>query len=226
MTSLLRQSTIISLAGTTLLLAVLIYFHVELGKEYLREHLDSHNKNLAVVLRNSLLAGGLEDELLAGGRSLSAEALELIEQTLERELQWVPVVKVKVYGPDSSVLYSTKIEEIGGSAAENDAVRRALAGESVSGQVHSNHLNEFDNVIEIEHLHQQYIPIIPRTGGEVLGVFETYLNVYEVAKNVEARQRTMFGWIALLLTLFYVGLAVTFLRTHRRLRAESGQRQQ
>ena len=226
MTSLLRQYMVISLVGITLLLAALIYFHVELGDEYLRRHLDSHNKNLAVVLRNSLLASGLEDELVAGASPLSAEAIRLIDTTLEQELKWVPVVKVKVYGRDLSVLYSTKKEEIGESAAHNEGVQQALAGMPVSGQVHPNHLNEFDNIIEIESVHQQYVPIEARATGEVIGVFETYLNVYEVTRSVEARQRVMFWWIAAILALFYLGLAITFLRTHRLLLTESRQRQE
>ena len=58
MTSLLRQFMIISIVGMTLTLLTLIYFHVELSKESLRENIASHNKNLSVILRNSLLADG------------------------------------------------------------------------------------------------------------------------------------------------------------------------
>jgi PAS domain S-box-containing protein len=225
MTSLLRQFMIISIVGMTLTLLTLIYFHIELGEEYLREHLDSHNKNLSVVLRNSLLASGLEDALIDGGSALSPSMIAMIDSNLEQELRWVPVVKVKIYGRDSTVLFSTRTEEIGASAAGNQGVQEALAGKAASGQVHPNHLNEFDNIIEIEDLHQQYIPIKARQSGEVIGVFETYLNVYEVVKEVEARQRVMFWLIAGIIGLFYVALAITFLRTHRLLQSESRQRQ-
>ena len=217
---------VISFAGITLLLTALIYFHIELSKQYLNEHLDSHNKNLALVLRNSLLSGALEEGKISRGEALSTEALEWIASTLEQELKWVPVVKVKVYGSDSTVLYSTKADEIGQSAASNAAVQQALAGTAVSGQVHPHHRNEFDDVIEIENLHQQYIPILASGGTEVIGVFETYLNVYEVVKDVNKRQRAMLGWIVGILALFYVGLAITFFRAHTRLRSESRQRQE
>lgn len=225
MTSLLRQYMIISIVGMTLTLLTLIYFHVELSSEYLREHLDSHNKNLSVVLRNSLLASGLEEALLKDEASLSTEMLAHITSTLDQELRWVPIVKVKIYGPDLSVLFSTRTEEIGASAAHNEGVQQALGGVPVSGQVHPNHLNEFDNIIEIEDLHQQYIPIKARQTGEVIGVFETYLNVYEVVRNVEARQGVMFWLIAGILTVFYLGLAIVFYRTHRLLKAETRQRE-
>ena len=57
-----RQFVIISVIGMTLMLVLLVYTHLELSREYLREHLDSHNKNLSIVLRNSLLADGVEQE--------------------------------------------------------------------------------------------------------------------------------------------------------------------
>ncbi len=154
-----RQFTIISLIGMTLVLLSLVYAHLELSREYLREHLDSHNRNLAVVLRNSLLARGLESELAAGGRGLSPEMIEIIQSILQRELQWVPVIKVKVYGRDYTVLFSTRLEEIGNSAVHNKGVRSALAGEPISGRVPPDHFNEFDHIIEAEDIHQQYVPI-------------------------------------------------------------------
>ena len=119
MTSLLRQFMIISIVSMTLTLLTLIYFHIELGEEYLREHLDSHNKNLSVVLRNSLLASGLEEALVDDDSALSPSMVAMIKSNLEQELRWVPVVKVKIYGRDSTVLFSTRIEEIGASAAGN-----------------------------------------------------------------------------------------------------------
>ncbi len=172
MTSLLRQFMIISIVGMTLTLLTLIYFHIELSEEYLREHLDSHNKNLSVVLRNSLLAEGLEDALVDNGSTLSPAMIAMIISNLEQELRWVPVVKVKIYGRDSTVLFSTRTDEIGASATGNKGVQQALAGVPVSGRVHPNDLNEFDNIIEISDLHQQYIPIKARQSGEVIGVFE------------------------------------------------------
>ncbi|MGB5326741.1 MAG: PAS domain-containing protein [Gammaproteobacteria bacterium] len=225
MTSLLRQFMIISIVGMTLTLLTLIYFHIELSEEYLRQHLDSHNKNLSVVLRNSLLVEGLEEALVDNESVLSPAMTATINSNLEQELRWVPVVKVKIYGRDSTVLYSTRIEEIGASASGNEGVQQALAGAPVSGHVHPNHLNEFDNIIEVSDLHQQYIPIKSRQSGEVIGVFETYLNVYEVVKDVKASQRIMFWLIAGILALFYLALAFTFLRTHRLLQSESRQRQ-
>jgi PAS domain S-box-containing protein len=225
MSSPLRQFMIVSIVGMTITLLALLYFHNELSQEYLREYLDSHNKNLSIVLRNSLLAEGLDTELIESRSALSDSMLARIDLNLEQELRWVPVVKVKIYSRDSIVLYSTNIQEIGADAKHNKGVQSALAGTPISGQVHPNHLNEFDNIFEAGVLHQQYIPIKSRETGDVIGVFETYLNIYEVVRKVEVSQRAVFWLIGGILAIFYLALATTFLTTHRLLHRETQQRE-
>lgn len=216
---------IVSIIGMTIALMALLYFHNHLSQGYLRAHLDSHNKNLAVVLRNSLLAEGLEEALMDSGSELSDSVRVKIDSILEQELRWVPIVKVKIYSRNATVFYSSNSHEIGNDAGENSGVQMALTGSPVSGQVHPNHLNEFDNVVEVRDLHQQYIPIKSRKTGEIIGVFETYLNIYEVVRDVEEQQRVVFWLLAGILALFYLALAVTFMATHRLLRSESRQRE-
>jgi PAS domain S-box-containing protein len=225
MSSPLRQFMIVSIIGMTVTLLALLYFHNELSQQYLREHLDSHNKNLSIVLRNSLLAEGLEKELVESRGALSDSMLAKIDLVLEQELRWVPVVKVKIYSRDFIVLYSTNIQEIGADAKQNKGVQTALAGTPLSGRVHPNHLNEFDNIFEVEDLHQQYVPIKSPKTGDVIGVFETYLNIYEVVREVEVRQRVVFWIIGGILGAFYLALTITFLATHRLLRHETLQRE-
>ncbi len=224
MTSTLRQFMIISIVGMTLALLALVYFHLDLSKVYLREHLDSHNRNLSIVLRNSLLATGLEKALVDGGPLLPDDAIAMIEATLEQELRWVPIVKVKIYSRDAIVLFSTNEREIGADASHNQGVQSALRGVPLSGQVHPNHMNEFDLIIELDNLHQQYIPIRAPGSDEVIGVFETYLNVHAVARSVERHQRIAFWSIGALLAVFIVASTTVFMRTHRLLQRESLQR--
>jgi len=119
MTSPLRQFQIISLIGVTVTLLSLLYFHVQLTEDYLREFLDSYNRNLSTVLRNSLLASGLEQELVDGDKELSAPIIEKISSILDQALRWVPVVKVKIYSGDGIVLFSSKAEEIGEDETNN-----------------------------------------------------------------------------------------------------------
>ncbi len=215
---------IISVVGMTLTVISLFYFHIDLSRHYYAEHLESHNKDLATVLRNTLLKNGLEQALLTGSGKLSASTRVELEPILKNALSWLPVVKVKIYNRDAIVLYSGKSSEIGDNAQQNEGFQQALTGKSVAGHIHPNHLNEYDNVIETEDLHQHYIPIKSSKSGEVIGVFETYMKVSKVAHDIQAKQSTIFWLIAALIGVFYLALAITFLRTHRMLLFETQQR--
>ena len=224
MKSLLYQFMIISVVGMTLTLVSLLYFHVDLSQHYYSEHLDTHNKSLATVMSNTLLKNGLEQGLLTDTEKFSASTVTRLESILESALRWLPVVKVKIYNRDSIVLYSSKNSEIGDNAQQNEGVQQALTGKPVAGEIHPNDLNEFDNIIETEGMHQHYVPIESPKSGEVIGVFETYMNVPKVARDIQAKQSAIFWLIAALLGIFYLALAITFLRTHRMLLLETQRR--
>ena len=222
----LRQFMLVSVVGMTLLLASLLYFHIELSRDYLQDHLSTHNRNLAIVLRNSLLASGLRDALDTSQEEFSAGDRARIEATLNKELQWVPIVKVKVYSRDGHVLYSTKPAEIGLSATKNQGVQSALAGTAFADLVQRDHVNELDGTVDTVDLHQQYIPIENADTGAVDGVFEIYADVSKIVEHVESKQRLVFWSIAGVLAAFYSALAFSFMRTHRMLLAEQRQREE
>lgn len=209
----------------TVLMLSLLYFHVKLSDDYLESHLNTHNKNLAIVLRNSLLAEGLEKVLTNEKDELSLTSRSQISAILENELRWVPVVKVKIYNTDAAVLYSTKTEEIGKSARRNKAVQNSLAGTAISGLVYRDLVNEFDNTVESRPLHQQYIPIRDHLDSEILGVFETYTDISSLLTDVDNKQKTVFWSISAILMLFYAAVALSFLKTHRLLLKEKSQRE-
>ncbi|MCG6891256.1 MAG: PAS domain-containing protein [Gammaproteobacteria bacterium] len=221
MTQPLRLFLLISIVSVTLTVASLLYLHVRLTEGYIDIHLDSHNKNLAVVLRNSILKTGLEQELLDGSHVLTSTTLTSIRTKLERELRWIPVIKVKIYSRDGRVLFSTKSDEIGEDASDNKGYLSAMDGIPASGKVDPDDLNEFDKVVEIQNLHQQYVPILSINGDGPIGVFETYLDIHEIIKNVEAMQQTMFWMMGSLLAAIYLAITATFLRTHGLLRNET-----
>jgi PAS domain S-box-containing protein len=221
MTTSLRQFMIISVIGMTVILLSLLYFHFELSDDYLNTHLDVHNKNLATVVSNSILSEGLEQALVVNQNELPSNLQDHISRTLEGELRWVPVIKVKIYNQYGLVIYSTKSEEIGRSARDNKGVQSALQGQSISGVVYRDHVNEFDNQVEKRALHQQYIPVRNRKTHEILGVFEVYTDISTLLAEVTGKQRRAFWMIGGGLVAFYIALAITFLTTHKLLRGET-----
>ena len=225
LTSQLSQFLGVSIIGVTLTVASLVYLHVKLTEGYIDTHLDSHNQNLGIVLRNSLVQAGLEQELVSGRDQLSPSTRAEIESIVERELRLVPIIKFKIYNRNGTVVYSTKTSEIGDDATHNKGFQSAIAGIPASGKVDPDHMNEFDRVIEIQNIHQQYIPIRTENLDKPIGVFETYLDIIGIVKNVEAMQRATFWIVGCVLGAIYLALALTFLRTHRLLREESRQRE-
>ncbi|MDJ0741497.1 MAG: hypothetical protein QNJ91_17430, partial [Gammaproteobacteria bacterium] len=221
----LRHFMLISIAGMSLVLVSLLFFHVKLSDAYLQDHLSTHNRNLAIVLHNSLLSDGLETALRFSPHAFSEVERQRIEDRLKEELQWVPVVKVKVYGTDATVLFSTKQDEIGRDASGNQGVISALAGKSVSDLVRRDRENVLDGSVDTVDLHQQYIPIEDSDTGRILGVFEIYADVSKILEQVGARQQVVFWSIAGILGVFYAMLAMLFTRTHRSLQSERQQRE-
>jgi len=220
-----RNFMSISIIGMTLLLLAAVYFHNWLNQDYLGYHLDTHNNTLAIVLRNAVMQDGLEAELVGGAERLSAAMHAKISSTLESQLRWVPVLKVKIYSLDAMVLFSSKDSEIGENAKENVGVHSALGGVPLSGMVEPHELNEFDHVIELQDLHQQYIPITSQQTGDIIGVFEIYTDISNIVENIHNKQETMFWSMAGILFIFYLALATSFLSIIKLLRNETHQRQ-
>ena len=220
----LRHFMFVSVVGMTLLLSALLYFHLDLSQGYMKEHLSTHSNNLAIVLRNSLLASGLGEELQGSPQSIPEDIRTRFDATLKEELRWVPVVKVKIYGRDKGVLYSTEPSEVGLSASRNEGVASALSGTSVSDLVQRDEVNRLDGAVVQFDLHQQYIPIKNHNNGKTDGVFEIYTDVSSILAHVDTKQRTVFWSIAGILGAFYFALTISFLRTHRLLLAEQKQR--
>ena len=208
-----------------MLLGSLLYFHLDLSRNYLQEHLSTHNRILAVVLRDSVLNDHLVVALREDPNALPADLRDRLDLRLGKELRWVPIVKVKIYSADSKVLYSTKKEEIGANASGNLGVLHALHGEPLSDLVRRNELNELDGLIEETDLHQQYIPIKDLANGRVAGVFEIYTDVSGILEHASARQRMVFWSIAGILAFFYLAFARSFVRVHRSLQDERRQRE-
>jgi PAS domain S-box-containing protein len=217
---------IASIIGFTALLFSLFYFHEELNQEYLEVHLDTHSRNLAIVLRNSVVAEGLVDVLKQNNDRLSDALRGKLKEVLEQELKWIPVVKAKIYSRNAVVIFSTRESEIGDDAGHNQAVKNGLNGSSTSSIVQRDRMNEFDKTIETRPLHQQYIPIPDQEGEDILAVFEIYTDISGITEKVDAAQHRFFGLIGMILVVFYFGFAVFYLSTHRKLKQETRQRLQ
>ena len=186
--------------------------------------MDTHSQNLAIVLRNALVAEGLGDALKQNKDTLTDSLRSELKAVLEHELKWIPVVKAKIYSRNSIVIFSTKESEIGDDAGHNQAVKNGLNGDPTSSMVERDHMNEFDKTIETRPIHQQYIPIPDQDSGDILAVFEIYTDTTGITEKIDAAQHKFFGIIGSILVVFYFAFALFYLSTHRKLQHETLQR--
>ena len=221
----IRQFMSISMAGVTFFLLALLYFQIKQSDESLAYHLTAHSKNLATVLRNSILAKDLEVALIENGSELSTALLEQIKTTLEMELREVPVEKVKIYNKTSIILFSTASNEIGENATGNRGVQTALAGLPASGIASRHHVNDLHDQGESQTLYQLYLPIKIKPDNEVIGVFEIYSDISQVLVDIAVTRNSMIWPLAGILIAIYLALGISFFSTQRRLRRDTAQRQ-
>ncbi len=167
---------------------------------------DGENKNVAItrMLANSLWP---KFSVLLGGDPDKPDRM-MVEQ-LNRELlvqiKGIRVVKVKVYHPLGTTVFSTDMRQIGEDQSGNVAFQRALKGEISNLFVSRDEFNEFDRVVERRDLMQTYLPLFEPDGETIRGVFEVYSDYTPLLSRVHSLQLwVMFGTGATLLLLYGV----------------------
>ncbi len=128
-------------------------------------------ENTAAFVRREVQINGLEEVFTQP----AAEGARQRWSDLSRMLQSLPeVVRVKVWGPDATILWSDEAHLIGRRFPDNDELLRALAGEleveikSPTKAEHGYERRELSTLAEV------YVPIRASAGGQVIGVIEVY----------------------------------------------------
>jgi signal transduction histidine kinase/CheY-like chemotaxis protein len=128
-------------------------------------------ENTAALVRREVQINDLEGVFTQP----AAEGARQRWNDLSRMLQSLPeVVRVKVWGPDATILWSDEAHLIGRRFPDNDELERALAGEleveikSLTKAEHGYERREFSTLAEV------YVPIRASAGGRVIGVVEVY----------------------------------------------------
>lgn len=129
---------------------------------------------------------------------LTSRAREMWGREFARQLAAVPeVVRVKVWGTDSSVLWSDEPDLIGQRFPQNRDLQGALRGKT---RAELEHLTAPEHVYEAgEHraLGEIYVPVRSRSSGRILGVLEVYVKVDRVLA-LAGRLRTLILSVSLL----------------------------
>lgn len=140
-----------------------------------------------------LEAGGWQDE-----EALAALDAHFRDQAV---LEEVPVIKV--WRPDGTVVYSNNPKLIGRQFAVGNDLKRALAGEVVSG---ISELDDDENLYERElarQLTEIYVPVRRLQDGEVYAVAEFYISVSSLNAMIDTARMQTWGVVGGLAAVAY-----------------------
>ncbi len=212
----LRQFSWASLAAilAAAFLLTLLYRQVAVGNVVsVGEHANLTLARAALLVVKPRLLAYLEaaqGEGVAPG-SLPAE----LDEAFAAIMRSTAVVRIKVYGRDGTVLFSTRYGQIGQRRLDNPAVVSALGGEVASKLLYQERLNPFDRETGEDKLIQSYLPVRAGPTAPVLGVFEIYTDVNPMVRQIEEAELLLLGGSLAVMLLLYAALLAIVRRAGR-----------
>ncbi len=148
----------------------------------------------------------------------SHEANAGLDEFFERVAKMPDVLRVNIYKPDGSVVWSSVNEYIGANFGDNDELEFALSGNPVA------HIQVSGTVDKTEHMIfpepgtryiENYVPIWTDGGKTVAGVLEMYKSPQALFQAVDYSRRVI--WIAAIVTglFLYIMLFLIVRRGNR-----------
>jgi len=208
MFKLLRYFSIASLIAFLIVILVLGVFYRQTTVDVLVDLESEKNIALAQALANSIYSD--LQSLIVESRGMdkdelrSSSTMDMLQQVSVEQSRGLPVVKIKIYGPDGLTLFSTEPQQIGENQAENVGFQSALNSQPISNLVHRDTFNAFDMVLEDRDLIQSYIPIYEQDASrEVVAVFELYSDVTQLLGQIQCTQLNVILFVVLVLAILY-----------------------
>jgi len=114
---------------------------------------------------------------------LDQSKIPVIDKYFRKYLPNFDILKVKIYSPDTKIIFSTDPKIIGRTDSNNKSLKRALGGETNS------HIEKKDKMLDLVDeakfkvaVVETYVPI--RVSKSVIGVFEIYIDVTSYNENI------------------------------------------
>lgn len=227
MSSRLRNFLLISILGMLCVLAAVVIIYGEVSTESLRNQHKGQNEILVRVVANALGYHGLNDLLTPPGDMDESELsnrpiLKPFSDLVDRHMQGLPIVKVKLYNRDGITVYSTDSSEIGNNNIDSENLQQALGGVFASKfiQWDAKRVSGAGDKVDIL---ESYLPISAE-GPAIQGVLELYSNITEAVVDMQAEQRRMVLYVTFIFLLYYAIQFVIFYRTDQALKIEERER--
>ena len=184
------------------------------------------------VLISQLLIN-LEQEMLFS-RNADGDSFLNIDSTytawldikMRKFLHPFDIVKIKIFDPDSTIVYSTDHAIIGKVDSKNTRLLRAMNGEVDSHLENKNEMRDITNESKFDvDVVETYLPIV--VDGRVLGVFELYRDVSVFHGHIkDGTLKSIYLLAATLLFVYLIAFTVSKIGLNKAASAEAQLREQ
>ena len=138
-----------------------------------------------------------------------------IGDALRSSYSGLPVLKVKLYGPDGITIYSTDPSEIGANASDNPGFSLAAKrGEPASKLTFRDQISSFEGTVQDRDLVESYLPIRFQD-GPIEGVFELYSDVTPLLARIRRGTNELVAAFGLVFVFLYGSLFLLVRRADR-----------
>ena len=210
-----RHFSLIMLAATVAVTALVVLFNRDIALTHLKELGESRNVTLAQAFANSIWPRFAAHVTTA--TDTTAETLRAHPQTaaLERDLIALkgdlPVLKVKIYNRVGTTIYSSDPTQIGEDKSDNPGFIGASDGTVRSELTHRGRFDTFEHSLYEVDVLSSYVPV-READGRVDAVLEVYTDVTPLVNRME---RVQLGLMAGLVFAFGALYGVSFLVVRR-----------
>jgi len=198
----------------TLLLGMLFR---QISLDNLVEVTEARNVALATVLSHNIwnkYGEQLPSMSVDVDESLTdSTAFVRMHESILAELATLPILNIKIYSLDGSMLYSASFGERKLSKNHSENFVRASEGETSSQLTFREHFRASHSVIRDRHVLNSYIPIRSSNNSPVEGVFELYTDVSPVMTGINHTQLLFMTGLIVLLLVIYSALLFVVGRT-------------
>jgi diguanylate cyclase (GGDEF)-like protein len=166
------------------------------------------------VLISKLIVDQQHDLLFAKNHTdehtlaISSAFKTVLDQNMREFLPHFDIVKIKIFNPETKVIYSTDVNIINQVNPENARLQRALDGNVDSHLEHKESLRDLSQEKKLAvDVVETYVPVV--VDGKIVGVFELYRNVTQYKQEIKTRTlQTLILLAAIILTTYFFAFAI------------------
>lgn len=183
---------------------------------FVRHNVEANSKQ-RVADHATFVASTVIPKLLppqAWNAPLQGDLLNKVDRAVNTDLLQNGGMRVKLYSPNGTVIYSTDRTLIGARSDDTEEIAESMEGKEVTGVSQLNREGGSGNDVKAI---EAYAPVSYPGAPEPAGVFELYNDYGQAAGSIRQQALPLAGFILLIFLLLYLALLPILRRTTRQL---------